>query len=198
MISVVMASYLGEYKLAAKNREKKILRAVESALNQTIQCELVVVSDGCQKTIDILNEHFEGKFNGYTIPKQNIWSGVPRNTGIEKAKNEIICYLDVDDYLIPTHCEFILNKFGDNDWVWFDDWVFSKTSGWKIRSCSVAKRGFCGTSNLAHKKINIWPDKGNYAHDWIVVQNLQRWSSKYKYIGHGGYRVAHVPGRVDI
>ena len=47
MISVVMASYLGEYKSAAKNRDIKIRRAVESVLSQTVPVELVVVADGC-------------------------------------------------------------------------------------------------------------------------------------------------------
>lgn len=196
MISVIMASYLGEYKLAAKNRDKKIHRAVESVLNQTIPVELVVVSDGCQKTVDILTKDYPGKFSGYMIGKQLLWSGIPRNTGIDKAKGDIICYLDVDDYLDNNHCEKILTSFGSNDWVWFDDWVFSR--GWKQRKCNVEQRGFCGTSNIAHKKVQIWPVKGNYSHDWQALQNLKNWSKNYKYIGHCGYRVAHIPGRADV
>jgi glycosyltransferase involved in cell wall biosynthesis len=197
MLSVVMASYLAEYKLAAKNREKKIHRAVESVFSQTIPVELVVVADGCQKTVDILTEDYPGMFSGYLIEHRTLWAGTPRNVGIDKAKNEIICYLDVDDYLDKDHCEKIVTNFKENDWVWFDDWVHS-SFGWKQRECDVEKRGFCGTSNIAHKKIKIWPEKGNYAHDWLALQNLKNWSKNYKYIGHGGYRVAHVPGRTDV
>lgn len=198
MISVVMASYLGEYKRAAKDREKKIRRAVESVFSQSIPVELVVVSDGCQKTVEILTKNYEGLFSGYFVNKQLLWSGIPRNTGIEKAKYDIICYLDIDDILMPTHCEFILDHFRDSDWVWFDDWVYAPRIGWKQRKCDVEKKGLCGTSNIAHKKVKIWPEKGNYAHDYIAIQNLKKWSKNFKYIGHGGYRIGHIPGRVDI
>jgi glycosyltransferase involved in cell wall biosynthesis len=198
MISVVMASYLGEYKLAAKNRETKIRRAVESVLSQTIPVELVVIADGCQKTVDILTKNYEGKFSGYMINKQLIWSGIPRNTGIEKAKGDIICYLDIDDFLAKDHCENIITQFGNSDWVWFDDWVWTSVSGWKQRKCNVEKKGFCGTSNIAHKKITPWSEKGNYTHDWVMLQKLKSWSANYKYIGHGGYHVAHIPGRYDV
>ena len=197
MISIIMPSYLGQYKQAAKNREKKICRAVESVLSQTIPVELVVIADGCQKTVDLLTKHYEGLFSGYMITHRNLWAGTPRNTGIEKAQNEIVCYLDIDDVIINTHCEFIVNYFGSNDWVWFDDWIFGK-NGWRLRNCDVNKRGLCGTSNIAHKKTKIWPEKGTYAHDYIAIQNLKNWSGKYKYIGHGGYRVQHIPGRYDI
>jgi glycosyltransferase involved in cell wall biosynthesis len=196
MISVVMASYLGEYRKAAKDRDKKIIRAVNSVLNQTIPAELVLVSDGCQKTIDIIIESFPNKVNGYYIEKQKIWSGKPRNVGIEKAKNDIICYCDIDDYLDPDHCEKIYNAF-EGDWVWFDDLVYNQ-GRWIHRKCDVNKKGMCGTSNLAHKKIAWWPDPGSYAHDYIFIHNLKKASSNYKYIGNGGYRVCHVPGKYYV
>ena len=43
-VSVVMASFLGEYSGAAKNRDKKFLRAVKSFKNQTYDNkELIIV-----------------------------------------------------------------------------------------------------------------------------------------------------------
>lgn len=198
MISVVMASYLGHYKGAAKDRDKKIVRAIQSILDQTIKAEPVVVADGCQATADIIKNKFFGKVNGYLIPKQPKWYGAPRNTGIKVAKNDIICYLDVDDSLEKWHCEFILDNFGSNDWVWFKDIVFSRGE-WKTRSsCNIDKMGYCGTSNIAHKKIATWPVKSGYAHDWIFIKNLKNASTKYKFIGDGGYRVGHIPGRYDV
>ena len=197
MISVVMASYLGAYNMAAKNREQKIRRAVESVFSQTIPVELVVVADGCPKTVEIMTKHYEGKFSGYIIEHRILWAGAPRNTGIDRAKGEIICYMDVDDWMDKTHCEKIEKNFGDNDWVWFDDWVHSNT-GWKQRKCDVNKRGMCGTSNVAHKKINYWPDKGGYTHDWKFVNDLIKNHSKYQYIGGCGYHVCHIPGRYDV
>ena len=196
MISVVMASYLGDYKKAAKDRDTKILRAVKSVLNQTMPVELVVVSDGCQKTIDIISKHFPGEVNGYYIEKQKTWSGRPRNIGIQEAKNDIICYLDIDDYMDADHCEGIYNAF-EGDWVWFDDLVHTK-GGWVKRKCDVNVSGKCGTSNIAHRKIAMWPLDAKYAHDFVFIYNLKKASRNYKYIGCGGYRVCHIPGRYDI
>ena len=190
-----MPSYLGDYKRAAKDRDKKIRRAVESVFSQTIPVELVVVSDGCQKTVDLLNKYYEGKFNGYMIRKQSSWSGIPRNTGIEKAQNEIICYLDIDDWLEKDHCEKIANNF-HGDWVWFNDKIWH--SGWIKRKCDVNRRGLCGTSNIAHKKIALWPERATYTHDWAFIENLKRASNDFHYIGDGGYMVCHIPNRYDI
>ena len=198
MISVIMASYLGAYQHAAKDRENKIRRAIDSVLNQTIKTELVVVADGCQGTVDIINKNYTGQLNGYLLPKQKKWSGNIRNTGIQKAGGDIICYLDIDDVLEKWHCEFVESRFLGNDWIWFDDIVYLKRRGWMQRKCNVNKRGFCGTSNIAHKKVEIWPVNGSYAHDWVAIQFLKKWSNKYKYTGHGGYKVMHVPGRYDM
>jgi glycosyltransferase involved in cell wall biosynthesis len=196
MISVVMASYLGEYRKAAKDREKKIIRAVKSVLNQTIPVELVLIADGCEKTVEIISREFSGQVNGYWIDKQPMWSGRPRNVGIGKAQNDIICYCDIDDHLEKDHCEKIYNNFS-GDWVWFDDLIY-RQGAWIPRKCNIEKKGMCGTSNLAHKKIALWLEKDTYAHDWNFIYKLKRASKNYKYIGHGGYCVAHIPGRYDI
>lgn len=193
-----MASYLGNYKGAALNREAKIVRAIQSILDQTIKVEPVIVADGCQKTVEIINKNFAGKVNGFLIGKQSTWSGVPRNTGIEMAQGDIICYLDVDDFLEKDHCEKIERNF-KGDWVWFDDIVYNRhLKQWKARKCDVNTKGLCGTSNVAHRKITTWPVIGGYAHDWVFIQNLKNASKNYKYIGHGGYKVGHVPGRYDV
>ena len=57
MISIIMPSYLGAYKHAAKDRDKKIVRAIYSVCRQTYKdWELVVIADGCNKTVDIVQE----------------------------------------------------------------------------------------------------------------------------------------------
>lgn len=195
-----MASYLGEYRKAAKHRDKKIIRAIDSALNQTYEdIELIVIADGCQKTVDIVKNHYlySNKISGYLIAKQKTWSGTVRNTGIEKASGQWICYLDIDDYLQKTHVENIMKHItAKDDWLFFDDMIASKEGKVKKRRCALSM-GKCGTSNIIHKKIALWDEKGTYAHDWRFIKNLQRASRNYRKIVAGEYVVCHIPGRLD-
>ncbi len=61
-VSIVMASYLGDYPTAIKgDREQYFKEAIKSALAQTLQeIEIIIVSDGCEKTINIYNKNFKG------------------------------------------------------------------------------------------------------------------------------------------
>ena len=57
--SIIMPSYLGEYKRAAKDRDTKIVRAIESVLKQSHEdWELIIISDGCEKTVEIVKPFF--------------------------------------------------------------------------------------------------------------------------------------------
>lgn len=195
-----MASYLGEYRGAARNRDKKIIRAINSVLDQTYKdIELIIVSDGCNKTVEIVKNSYlyNDKVFGYQIPKQVKWSGVPRNTGIQKATGEWILYLDVDDYLLSTHVEKIMSKVKtDDSWVWFDDMIATHEGKVKKRAC-ILSLGKCGTSNIAHRKIALWDEKGTYAHDWRFIKNLYAVHRKPRKILAGEYVVCHIPGRID-
>ena len=58
--SVIMPSFLGEYSRAAQNREEKIVRSIDSCLDQ-MDFELIIVADGCQKTVEIVTDKFKGE-----------------------------------------------------------------------------------------------------------------------------------------
>ena len=199
-VSIIMASYLGEYKGAAKDRDKKIIRAIDSVLNQTYKdIELIIIADGCEKTVNIVKNSYlyNEKVKGYKIAKQQKWSGVPRNTGIQQATGEWILYLDVDDYLKPTHVEKIMSQVREGDkWVWFDDMVVNREGKVRKRPC-ILSLGKCGTSNIAHRKIALWDEKGTYAHDWRFIKNLYAVQRKPRKILAGEYVVCHIPGRID-
>ena len=202
MISVIMPSYLGEYKRAAKDRDRKIVRAINSVRGQTFEdWELIVVADGCNKTVDIVQNlsylYNDKRIKLLYIDKQTQWSGTPRNEGLNGSKGDYACYLDIDDAFSPGHLEGIA-KFNKKDWYWFDDYVWS---GKEFRHCkrNINKVGKCGTSNLMHRPgLARWNTKDNYAHDWKFIANLRKASGDYEYIRAGEYLICHVPGRFDI
>lgn len=200
-ISIVMASYLGNYQKAAMNRDEKIIRAIRSVEKQDYEdWELIVVADGCKETQRILKEVFwyEKRIKGFLIQKQKTWSGTPRNIGIEKATGDYVCYLDVDDMFGQSHLSGITEHLDGKDWYWFDDWVFSKSeNNWRRRKCSVFRVGQCGTSNIIHKPIFSWDVRANYAHDWTFIK-IMRKSKNFARIEAGEYCVCHIPGRIDV
>ena len=197
-----MASYLGTYHKAARDRDKKIIRAIRSIEQQSYEdWELIVIADGCEETKKILKEAFwyEPRIKGYLIPKQKTWSGIPRNTGIEKASGGYVCYLDVDDMFGADHLSGIAPHLkSGKDWYWFDDWVWNKgTEHWKKRKANVFRIGQCGTSNVIHRPKFFWEERATYAHDWHFINELKR-SKSFARIEAGEYCVCHIPGRLDV
>lgn len=199
MISIIMPSYLGDYKKAAKDRDTKIVRAIHSVLKQTyVDWELIVVADGCEKTVKIVGDIHDSRIRILFVPKQPIWSGKVRNTGLDDADGKYCLYLDIDDAFAPTHLSEIFVYLQDKDWYWTDDYVWNGTE-FRHRKCNVVKVGQCGTSNLIHKKdLARWNEKDTYAHDWNFIRSLHKASKEYEYIRGGKYLVCHVPGRWDI
>ncbi|MBW2002935.1 MAG: glycosyltransferase family 2 protein [Deltaproteobacteria bacterium] len=202
MISIIMPSYLGPYKGAAKNRDEKIVRAIQSVQSQTYEeWELIVVADGCDKTVSIVQtiaeKCFDTRIKVLWITKQPTWSGKVRNTGLKEAKGEYMCYLDIDDAFAPDHLEGIAGKLNGKDWYWTDDYVWNGKE-FRHRKCNILKVGQCGTSNLIHKKIAWWNEKDSYAHDWNFIKALLRTSREYEYITGGKYLVCHVPRNIDV
>lgn len=193
--SVIIPSFLGEYRNAANNRDQKILRAVNSVLNQSFKdLEVNVVADGCQKTIDILSEITDQRLSTYLIPKSKAWSGEPRNRGIEEAKGEFIIYLDVDDLYGENHLKNISDQLNGYDWVWFNDIRYSpRTNEWYENSCDINLISRHGTSNICHKR-NLpykW-DYVGYAHDYYFIQKLHN-NRNFTKIQNAEYYVMHVP-----
>lgn len=193
--SVITPSYLGSYRTAAKDRDKKILRAVDSVLNQTFQdFELIVIADGCEQTIEIMSGVSDEKIKTFLIPKTKLWSGEPRNTGIERADGEFITYLDIDDVFGEHHLENISKSLNGYDWVWFDDVRYSvRNDAWYENPCDIHRPGYHGTSNVCHKRsLSARWDKNGYAHDFYFIKNLLE-NPNYAKIQGGEYYVCHIP-----
>lgn len=196
--SVVMASTLAEYGGAATRRDEKIVRAVDSVIAQTFtDWELIVIADGCARTMGIVNTYTDKRIRSFMIDKRPWWDGAPRNKGIELAKGEYIIYIDNDDYWGDGHLQGIAAEIADYDWVFFNDWVWNGTD-FMPRNCDIRKLGANGTSNICHRKsLGLqWGHRG-YAHDHYFNQKLLRFPN-HKKINAGEYVVMHIPAQYDL
>lgn len=201
-ISVVMASYLGEYKNAAKDRDKKIVRAINSVFNQHFDdWELILVSDGCEKTAEIyehIHPAYDSRLKFFQVERGKLWGGSPRNYGISRATGDWITYLDVDDFINKSHLGTI-SKNLDGDWVWYNDLRYSTKMNEFFENPCELKIGRCGTSNVTHKRAmkSRWTVDG-YAHDFHFIKGLITESNNFRKIDTPAYYVCHIPNLYDI
>ena len=170
-----MPSRLQPYPGAASERDRKLIRAIQSCLKQTFSdWEILIIADGCLETIGIVTEFIEDeRVKLMKVEHKKLWSGRPRNTGIENAKGEWLTYLDIDDIYGENHLQIINDNLGGFDWVWFDDIRYrSRLDYWYNNDCDIHIIGRHGTSNIAHKReLNVfWDEEGKYAHDYHFVQ----------------------------
>ena len=96
------------------NYAKYLPEAIDSALAQTIPCEVIVVDD---QSTDGSLEIARGYGNKVSViaNESNLGVAETRNKGIEKAKGEFIVCLDADDRLHPDFAEKHLAAFRTNE-----------------------------------------------------------------------------------
>lgn len=196
-----MASFLGDYPNAAKNRDKKFVRAVKSFKKQTyLNKELIIVSDGCEKTIELYNEHFKNDENIklISIPKQIFYSGEMRNVALNEATGDIISYLDSDDVIGNQHLEIIMNQFDTDeyDWVFYNDYLVMSPDFKKMQTRMVETRfGSIGTSAISHKNNVKAKWSTGYGHDFVFIIKLAALGMKFtKLKKNPQYLVCHFSG----
>lgn len=104
LVSVIINNY---------NYGRFLEQAIKSVLEQTYNnIELIVVDDGStDDSIQIIN-----KYNEYIIPiiKENGGQASALNAGWEKAKGELIVFLDSDDYLLSDTIYKVMNIYRKN------------------------------------------------------------------------------------
>jgi glycosyltransferase involved in cell wall biosynthesis len=94
------------------NKANTVKSSLDSILAQTVDdFEIVVVDDG---STDSLNEVLS-QYSGIKVVHQaNAGVSVARNTGIESAEGEFVCFLDADDLWLPCHLEELLTRINEN------------------------------------------------------------------------------------
>jgi len=204
-----LGEYSGNFGRSATNRVLKFRRAVESVLAQTdASWELVIVADGCEETWSLRNHWEDARVRFLRIPKQSLWSTIPRNTGLHQAEGRVIAYLDTDDVFLPGHLALLragVDAAGEGFfWGYTDDQIWNGDAFvTRLAQPLGQKTARMGTSNIVHLRgiywppvVYRWPAMG-YDHDAVFVSNL-RSMAEGVYIPDGQYRVCHIPKRYDV
>lgn len=201
--SIIIPSYLGEYKHAALDREKRFRFALNSALNQTYRdFEIILISDGCDVTTDIYQHEYSEykKITCYQLNKQKTFSGHVRNQGLVHAKGDYIIYLDIDDFYGKDHLKIVEKGLKNYDWVYFNE-IVNEAKGTSIKYVKISDTegtGIAGTSSICHKRgIANWLHCDNYQHDWQFILKLLAKSKNYAHVGTSEYNICHMVWMYD-
>lgn len=103
LVSVVIPVY---------NREKTIVRAVKSVLNQTYKNIEVIVVDDCSSdnSRNVIESAFSENNNvHYICLEKNSGACVARNRGVQLSKGKYVAFLDSDDAFLPNKIEKQIN-----------------------------------------------------------------------------------------
>lgn len=95
------------------NARDTIREAIDSALAQTVECEVIVVDDGSNDGSQFIIDEYVTKVK--VIHQVNKGLASARNTGIMHAAYEFALFLDSDDKLDPTAVERIEKVFKESD-----------------------------------------------------------------------------------
>ena len=181
---------LEDFPGGAKNRKEKFIRAVQSVIDQTYKkWELIIIADGCNETINVYQQNYSifDNIRCFYISKQQMFAGVLRNIGIQKAVNQYIIYLDSDDYFGAEHLENISTQL-ETDWVYFDN-IYKRPDGDWISETKLIT-GSATTSTICHKRGLKAKWTNGYRHDIDFIEQLKKYS--YKKINNNQYYVCHV------
>lgn len=208
-VSVIMASHLGKIIVDRSDMDKKFIRAVNSFLSQDyLNKELIIVSDGCEKTNKLYVDNFSQYQNIkiYASPKQIPYAGGIRQIGLKLADGDIISYLDNDDVIGKTHLNTIVSQFDINevDMVYYDDFLVLTPDFKKFQRRNVETRwASIGTSTISH--VNFYKYQGRlkkevqwyhgYGHDYMYMSKLIMNGARFKKLEKSPqYLVAHYGG----
>lgn len=107
------------------NAEKYIVSCLDSILQQTgIHKEIIVIDDGSSdKSLNILKDYYEKDKSIILHKQKHLGASVARNTGIDIAKGNWICFVDSDDYLEKNCMAKIFKSVSDDLDVVFADYA---------------------------------------------------------------------------
>lgn len=153
------------------NGEKYIRECIESALKQTVRCQVIVVNDG---STDKTHEICKGINDIIYLIKPNGGTASALNCGIRNSKARWIHWLSADDVLYPDAIKNMLDEIGltpnNTNYIYYSNYDVIDESGNIIREfIEPTERNFLskeerfkellgnyfgnGSSSMIHKSI---------------------------------------------
>lgn len=192
LVSIVVPIY---------NAQKYLQKCINSIVEQTYQnIQIILVDDGSTDDCPALCDEWAKKDSRITvIHKSNQGAGLARNTGIDNAKGEYICFFDSDDYIHPTLVEKCVAKcqsensdvvlFGKNN-------VFENSANIKAQTSyandcytgiAVQKELLAGLFSYATQHgIGVW---SKFFKMSIIKENQIRFRSEREFLSEDAYFV---------
>lgn len=173
------------------NYEKFLPESILSAVEQSVECEVIVVDDGSTDNSEQVVKRYPVKF--YKKPREGI-AALTRNYGIERSSGKIIITLDADDILKPWFAELAVKLLQDNkdcDAVIGHAEVFGDSSG-IIRAHQLSETLKVGNNIPYCSAIRrtVFDKIGLFKKD-MPTQGLEDWEFWFRMYKHG-YKVIVV------
>lgn len=140
------------------NSEKYIEKCTASILNQTIQdFELILVDDGSQDESGYMCDRIaQTDKRVHVIHQKNNGVSAARNTGLDTAKGEYVCFTDADDWVEPRYLEMLLRNMTPKGFS-AADLVRDDTPPREEKHVKRLDREQAQFSVLSSKGIHGWP-----------------------------------------
>jgi glycosyltransferase involved in cell wall biosynthesis len=175
--------------IPAYNQAQWLPEAIESAINQTIPCEVIVVNDGSPDNTSEIAKMYPVRL----VEKENGGLSSARNAGIKEATGQWILTLDSDDKIAPDFVEKCLEYKDEYDIIGTGQQEFGDSN-----------RGYFFKTNPTHEdfkqnnQINccslfrkeIWEKIGGYDETMrLGYEDWDYWLRATK----AGYKVITIP-----
>lgn len=142
--------------IPAYNAALYIAETIQSLLQQKFLTEIIVVDDhSSDKTCDIveyLRDISDGRIQYYQ-QMQNHGVSASRNFGVQKAKNDLILFMDADDIAEPDLVELELNRLMELQNQWVEPIVLSYSAYSQISSTGEPIAGIQRSQQVSPEEI---------------------------------------------
>lgn len=125
------------------NSERYLPTLLDSLLSQTYHnLEVICINDGSKdSSLQILNDRSSQDARVVVVDKENSGAAATRNVGLDRATGEFLCFVDSDDYVMPTAIERLVGIAVEHyaDAVIFDMDNFDDATGETSPTNAVVK-----------------------------------------------------------